>query len=82
MDLQSDNVMIGWMDGDGKRLKHQRLPNRLDKILASLEPQKEQIVQIGVEVTYNWYWLVDGLLEVQYPVVLAHAAGMEQYSGL
>jgi transposase len=82
MDLHSDNVMIGWMDADGKRLKHQRLPNRLDIILDCLNPQKEQIVQIGVEVTYNWYWLVDGLLEAQYPVVLAHAAAMQQYSGL
>jgi transposase len=82
MDLHSDNVLIGWLDADGKRLKHQRLPNRLDEILAGLKPQREQIVQIGVEVTYNWYWLVDGLREAQYPVVLAHAAGMQPYSGL
>jgi hypothetical protein len=29
MDLHSDNVMIGWMDQEGKRLKHQRLSNQL-----------------------------------------------------
>ena len=82
MDLHSDNVMLGWMDADGKRLKHQRLSNDLTVILSCLKPHKDQIVQIGVEVTYNWYWLVDGLLEAQYQVVLAHAAGMQQYSGL
>ncbi len=82
MDLHSDNVMLGWMDAEGKRLKHQRLPNDIDLILSCLKPHMDQIVQIGVEVTYNWYWLVDALLEAQYPVVLAHAAGMQQYSGL
>jgi transposase len=35
-----------------------------------------------VESTYNWYWLVDGLQGLQYPVVLANPAGMEQYSGI
>lgn len=31
---------------------------------------------------HNWYWLVDGLLEREYPVMLAHLTGMEQYNGL
>jgi transposase len=82
MDLHSNNVMIGWMDAEGKRLKHQRLPNSLNEILACLKPQYNHIVQIGVEATYNWYWLVDGLVKAQYPVVLAHPAAMKQYSGL
>ena len=34
MDLHSDNVMLGWMDAEGKRLKHQRLPNDIDLILS------------------------------------------------
>ena len=35
-----------------------------------------------VESTYNWYWLVDGLMEASYRVHLANPAAMQQYSGL
>jgi transposase len=35
-----------------------------------------------VESTYNWYWLVDGLMEQGYPVHLANTAAIQQYGGL
>jgi transposase len=35
-----------------------------------------------VESTYNWYWLVDGLMAAGYQVHLANPAAMQQYSGL
>jgi transposase len=35
-----------------------------------------------VESTYNWYWLVDGLMEAGFPVHLAHTRAMPQYAGL
>ena len=35
-----------------------------------------------VESTYNWYWLVDGLMERGHRVHLANTAAIEQYSGL
>jgi hypothetical protein len=35
-----------------------------------------------VESTYNWYWLVDALMEAGYAVHLANTAAMVQYSGL
>jgi transposase len=35
-----------------------------------------------VESTYNWYWLVDGLMEAGYRVHLANPAAMQQYNGL
>ena len=82
MDLHSDNVVIGLVDSEGQRIKHQRLPNRLEEILAWLQPERPRITQIGVEATYNWYWLVDGLQAAGYSVVLANPAGMTQYSGL
>ena len=47
-----------------------------------LEPYKTQIAQVAVESTYNWYWLVDGLEDAGYPVVLANPARMKQYDGL
>jgi len=30
-----------------------------------------------VEATYNWYWLVDGLMEAGYQVHLASAAAIK-----
>ena len=35
-----------------------------------------------VESTYNWYWLVDGLMEQGYQVHLANTAAIQQYEGL
>ena len=38
--------------------------------------------KIAVESTYNWYWLVDGLQDHGFEVVLANPAAMTQYNGL
>jgi len=54
----------------------------LSTILQVLEPYKARIAQVAVESTYNWYWLVDGLEDHGYPVVLANPARMQQYDGL
>jgi len=39
-------------------------------------------VGIVVESTYNWYWLVDGLMEEGYKVHLANPSAIKQYEGL
>ena len=82
MDLHSNNVVIGIMDLDGKRVANQKVPCELKEVVKFLAPYKKRLEQIGVESTYNWYWLVDGLRALKYPVVLANPAGMEQYSGI
>ncbi len=43
---------------------------------------KDDIIGVVVESTYNWYWLVDGLRENGYPVLLANPAAIIQYDGL
>ena len=35
-----------------------------------------------MEATYNWYWLVDGLMEAGYRDHLANTAAIVQYQGL
>jgi transposase len=35
-----------------------------------------------VESTFNWYWLVDGLMDAGYAVKLANTAAIQQYQGL
>jgi transposase len=37
---------------------------------------------VVVESTFNWYWLVDGLQDYEYPVRLANPSAIQQYEGL
>ena len=82
LDLHSNNVVVGIMDMDGKRVGSAKLPCKLSEIVKFLAPFKKRLEQVAVESTYNWYWLVDGLQSLNYPVVLANPAGMQQYSGI
>ena len=54
---------------------------QIRRILFALMPYREQTVGVVVESTYNWYWLVDALMEEGYRVYLAKPASMKQYSG-
>lgn len=82
MDLHSSNTYSGIMDEHMNRIKKRRLPNELYKILMFLEPYRDQLQGIVVESTYNWYWLVDGLMSEGYHVHLANPAANIQYEGL
>ena len=82
IDLHSNNVMIGIVDQDGRRLKHRKLECDLKAVEGFLRPYKSRLKSVAVESTYNWYWLVDGLKERRYPVVLANPAKIDQYSGI
>ena len=72
MDLHSNNVVIGVMDMDGKRLASRKVPCDLKEVVRCLAPFKKRLDTVAVESTYNWYWLVDGLQALGYPVVLAN----------
>jgi transposase len=63
-------------------LYHKRLPNDLPTILERLNPYREDVQGLVVESTYNWYWLVDGLMDAGYRVHLANTAAIVQYEGL
>jgi transposase len=82
IDLHSNNVVIGVTDMDGKRVGNRKLPCELKEVVKFLAPFKKRLEKVAVESTYNWYWLVDGLRALNYPVVLANPAAMEQYSGI
>lgn len=81
-DLHSSNTYLGIKDESGKRLFKKKLPNDSKVILDTLKPFKNDIVGIAIESTYNWYWLVDTLMEEGYKVHLANPAKIQQYSGL
>ena len=75
-------LFCGLIDQEGKPIYRRRLPAELPMILQALQPYRLQLKAIAVESTFNWYWLVDGLQEADYPVRLANPAEMEKYSGL
>jgi transposase len=82
IDLHSDNNYIGIIDKKDCRILSKKIPNDLDMVLNTLKPFKRKIKGVVVESTYNWYWLVDGLMDKKYKVHLANPSQMQQYSGM
>jgi len=65
----------------GQESFKKKLPNELALIRQTLGPFRGELVGIAVESTYNWYWLVDGLMEEGYRVHLANPSAIQKYSG-
>lgn len=82
VDLHSNNHVVAIIDEQDERVFQKRLPNDLDNTLRILEPFKPSLQGIAVESTFNWYWLVDGLMEAGYPVYLVNTSAIKQYEGL
>jgi transposase len=82
IDLHSSNNYIGIIDDKDQRLYGKRMPNDLSCVLMALEPFRDRLEGVVVESTYNWYWLVDGLVEHGYTLHLANPSAIKQYEGL
>ena len=83
LDLHARNTYIGVLDTDFKQVFKKRVSNNLHLILQTLEPFRDQFKGIVVESTFNWYWLVDGLMDAGYGCVhLANPSAIKQYEGL
>lgn len=81
-DLHSNNNYLGIIDNYGKRIFKKKLHNQPEQILNTLNPYQHDIAGIVVESTYNWYWLVDLLMENGYKVHLANPSAITPYKGL
>jgi transposase len=82
LDLHSTNTYVAMINEDNKVLYKQRHGNDVPTILSALDPFKKDIQGVVVESTYNWYWLVDGLMDAGYRVHLANVSAIKQYEGL
>ena len=83
LDLHSRNTYIGILDKEFKRIFKKRVANNLELILQTLNPFGSQLKGLVVESTYNWYWLIDGLMDNGYQCVhLANPSAIKQYEGL
>lgn len=82
IDLHSNNCFVVIIDEADRIMYGRRLPNKLTGILAALAPYRDELDGVVVESTYNWYWLVDGLMAAGYRVHLANTAAIKKYDGL
>ncbi len=82
IDLHSTNNVTVVIDEQDRVVYQKRLPNDLALIVKELSVYQTELQGIVVESTYNWYWLVDGLMEEGYKLHLANTAAIQQYEGL
>jgi transposase len=82
IDLHSNNHVVVVIDAEDRRIVEKRLPNDLTATLALLEPYRSELAGVVVESTFNWYWLVDGLMDAGFNMKLANTAATRQYQGL
>lgn len=82
IDLHSNNNVTVVIDEQDQVVYQKRLPNELGLITEQLSGYRGRLQGIVVESTYNWYWLVDGLMEHGHRVHLANTAAIQQYEGL
>lgn len=82
IDLHSNNQVVVVLDEKDRVVVERRLPNELPAVLGVLEPHRLQLAGVAVESTFNWYWLVDGLMDAGYEVSLVNTCAVKQYDGL
>lgn len=83
VDLHSNNGYYAVIDENDRRILGKRLPNDLELILKTLSPYHDELIHgIAVESTFNWYWLVDALMDHDYKVQLVNPTRVKEYDGL
>jgi transposase len=82
IDLHAKNSYLAIIDEQRKRIFKRNVANDRETILSFLAPYRTELAGIVVESTFNWYWLVDTLMEEGYTVHLANPSAIKQYEGL
>jgi len=82
IDLHSTSSYLAIVDENGRHVFSEKLPNAIVSITQNLSPFYSTLCGVVVESTYNWYWLVDGLMSEGFSVHLANPSAIQKYSGL
>ena len=82
IDLHSNNNFVCVIDGKDHRLLESKLDNDAALVIQSLTPYKRRLDAVAIESTFNWYWLVDALMDAGFEVKLVNTAKVVQYTGL
>jgi transposase len=80
MDLSARDCQVCVIDEALSLLVQEKVQTDLSRLMKLIEPFKATL-QIVVESTFNWYWLVDGLQDAGYKVCLAHTLGLYMLTG-
>lgn len=80
VDLHGKTMYATVVDRAGDRLVRRNLENNMGKFLHVLKPFLPD-VSVGVESTFNWYWLADGCRDAGIPFYLGHALYMKAIHG-
>ncbi len=82
IDLHSRDSWLAILDDGLEVIGETKVGNDLETILRVLEPHQEALAGVAVESTFNWYWLVDGLMDAGHRVHLTNTWAVKQYEGL
>jgi transposase len=82
IDLHSNNSVLVVTDDEDHVVFRKRLRNEPSLAVNALMPFAKQLRGVVVESTYNWYWLVDDLMDHGHRVYLANTGAIQQYAGL
>ncbi len=82
IDLHSNSNFLAVVDEAGKIVENRKISNDSTLILRALSPYRDCLQGVAIESTFNWYWLVDALMEDGVRVHLANPAAIQKYSGL
>src|SRR5512137_621437 len=80
IDLHAQELSAHIRDQDNKLVCRREIECRPDALLQLLKPFVPN-VSVGVESTFNWYWVADVCREHKIPFYLGHALYMKHIHG-
>lgn len=80
VDLHAREMFLCIMDKTGKILLHKNMACGVEELRLALKPYLGKIA-VGVESTFNWYWLGDACHKMEVPFYLGHALYMKAIHG-
>lgn len=80
IDLHGKTMYTTIADKAGSVVFHKNLPNSIAALREALHPFQGEVA-VGVESTFNWYWLADACRKEGIPFYLGHALYMKAVHG-
>jgi transposase len=80
IDLHAREMRICVMDMNGQILLKRNIPCDIEVFISHVKPFMKSLT-VGVESTFNWYWLLDKLKEHKITAALGHALYIKRMKG-
>ena len=80
VDLHAKSMYLKIVDREGRMLYKRNMPSNFAQFKQILDPFLPDVA-VGVESTFNYYWLYDGCVESGIPFYPGHAAYMKAIAG-